>query len=178
LAISRELADLMDASLSLESAVGQGTCFRLRVTLPFGETPAPESFGISPVTGLAQRPPHRIRILVVEDNAINRRVAGEMISRLGYQVEYAFNGVEAIQRFENEEFDLILMDCHMPEMDGFEATRQLRARGDRVRIVSLTASAMDDERARCFAVGMDDFLAKPLTVASLRDALRRATLAA
>ena len=66
----------------------------------------------------------------------------------------------------------------MPEMDGFEATRQLRARGDRVRIVSLTASAMDDERARCFAVGMDDFLAKPLTVASLRDALRRAALAA
>ena len=88
------------------------------------------------------------------------------------------DGAEALAWLDQQRFDVVLMDCHMPEMDGFEATRQLRARGDRVRIVSLTASAMDDERARCFAVGMDDFLAKPLTVASLRDALRRAALAA
>ena len=70
------------------------------------------------------------------------------------------------------------MDCHMPEMDGFEATRQLRARGVRVPVIALTASAMDDERARCFAVGMDDFLSKPLTVANLRDALQRTAIAA
>ena len=65
------------------------------------------------------------------------------------------------------------MDCHMPELDGFEATRQLRARGLRVPIIALTASAIDDERAHCFVVGMDDFLSKPLTVASLRAALDR-----
>ena len=101
-----------------------------------------------------------------------------MLKRDGHRVVVAENGAEALACLDQQRFDVVLMDCHMPEMDGFEATRQLRARGDRVRIVSLTASAMDDERARCFAVGMDDFLAKPLTVASLRDALRRAALAA
>ena len=90
----------------------------------------------------------------------------------------AENGAVALALLEQQRFDVVLMDCHMPEMDGFEATRQLRARGERVRIIALTASAMDDERARCFAVGMDDFLAKPLTVASLRDALPRTAIAA
>ncbi|MEP7361694.1 MAG: response regulator [Acidobacteriota bacterium] len=176
LAISRELADLMDASLSVESAVGQGTCFRLRVKLPLGELPAAEPYAVSPVTGLAQRPPHRIRILVVEDNAINRRVAGEMISRLGYQVEYAFNGVEAIQRFDTQEFDLILMDCHMPEMDGYEATRRIRAMNSirrYVPIVALTAGATPIDRQKALNSGMDDYLAKPFRREELAALLQR-----
>jgi signal transduction histidine kinase/CheY-like chemotaxis protein len=176
LAISRQLAELMEASLSLESAVGQGTCFRLRVTLPLGPTPAAEPNPISRITGLAQRPPNRIRILVVEDNAINRRVAGEMISRLGYQVEYAFNGIEAVQRFEDEEFDLVLMDCHMPEMDGYEATKRIRAMHSMRRyvpIVALTAGATASDRQRALNSGMDDYLAKPFRRDELATLLQR-----
>ena len=110
-------------------------------------------------------------ILLVEDNLINQQVALGILQIQGYSVAVANNGREALDAYAKGAFDLILMDCHMPEMDGFEATLQLRAGGNRVRIIALTASAMEDERAHCFAVGMDDFLSKPLTAANLRDAL-------
>jgi len=97
-----------------------------------------------------------------------------MLKRDGHKVTVAENGVAVLAALDRQVFDVVLMDCHMPEMDGFEATSQLRARGDRVRVIALTASAMDDERAHCFAVGMDDFLSKPLTAKNLRDALLRA----
>jgi CheY-like chemotaxis protein len=100
-------------------------------------------------------------------------VAVAMLKRSGHRVTVAGNGLEVLARLAERQFDVVLMDCHMPEMDGFEATTQLRARGNRVRIIALTASAMEDERAHCFAVGMDDFLSKPLTAATLRDALDR-----
>jgi CheY-like chemotaxis protein len=90
----------------------------------------------------------------------------------------AEDGAAALAWLERQRFDVVLMDCHMPEMDGFEATQQLRARGVRIPVIALTASAMDDERARCFAVGMDDFLSKPLTAARLREALHRTAVAA
>lgn len=176
LAICRELAQLMDASLSVESTVGEGSCFRLRLTLPVGQPPPAEPGPVLPITGLSQRPPNRIRILVVEDNAINRRVAGEMITRLGYQVEYAFNGLEAIQRFEEEEFDLVLMDCHMPEMDGYEATRRIRALNSLRRyvpVVALTAGATPSDRQKALNAGMDDYLAKPFRRDELSALLQR-----
>jgi CheY-like chemotaxis protein len=110
-------------------------------------------------------------VLLAEDNPVNTRVAVAMLKRSGHRVTHAENGLAVLSHLADRQFDVVLMDCHMPEMDGFEATTQLRARGDRVRIIALTASAMDDERAHCFAVGMDDFLSKPLTAANLRDAL-------
>ena len=96
--------------------------------------------------------------------------AMEDVDCVGQQVG---DGFEVLQSLDQIAYDIVLMDCHMPELDGFEATRQLRARGLRVPIIALTASAMDDERAHCFAVGMDDFLSKPLTAANLRAALDR-----
>jgi CheY-like chemotaxis protein len=101
-----------------------------------------------------------------------------MLKRDGHRVVHAENGAAVLDCLARQTFDVVLMDCHMPEMDGFEATRQIRARAIAVRVVALTASAMDDERAHCFAVGMDDFLSKPLTAANLREALGRITRAA
>jgi len=110
---------------------------------------------------------HPTKVLVVEDNAVNQDLTKEMLVRLGCQVTLAEDGVEAVQAFEQGSFDLVFMDCQMPRMDGFEATRAMRdlerANRERARtpIVALTANAMDGDRDRCLAVGMDDYVAKP-----------------
>ncbi|WP_144965979.1 response regulator [Pseudomonas sp. DE0010] len=105
----------------------------------------------------------RARILLVEDNPVNQLVAKGMLAKLGCQVELATQGVEALARLEEQAFDLVLMDCNMPVMDGYEATRHIRERGrwPGLPIVALTANAMPEERERCRAAGMDDYLAKP-----------------
>lgn len=105
----------------------------------------------------------RARILLVEDNPVNQLVAKGMLAKLGCQVELATQGAEALARLEEQAFDLVLMDCNMPVMDGYEATRRIRERGHwpGLPIVALTANAMPEERDRCRAAGMDDYLAKP-----------------
>ena len=108
------------------------------------------------------------RILLAEDNAVNQVVALSMLKSFGCHVELAKKGLEAVAAFERERFDAILMDCHMPELDGFDATRAIRAleaaaHPNRVRmpVIALTANAMEGDRDRCLASGMDDYLAKP-----------------
>ena len=106
---------------------------------------------------------HRARILLVEDNPVNQLVAKGMLSKLGCDVVVAAHGGEALSRLEQKTFDLVLMDCNMPVMDGYEATRQIRHRGrwPKLAIVALTANAMPEERERCRSAGMNDYLAKP-----------------
>jgi CheY-like chemotaxis protein/HPt (histidine-containing phosphotransfer) domain-containing protein len=116
------------------------------------------------------------RILVVDDNAINLKVATHMLTRLGYHADVAGNGYEAIAALERVPYALILMDCHMPEMDGFAATSAIRAREGSDRhtpIIALTASALLSEREHCLRVGMDDFLSKPMTAEALAAMLTR-----
>jgi CheY-like chemotaxis protein len=118
-----------------------------------------------------------MRILLAEDNETNRRVAQFMLEKLGQRPDFAGNGVEAVEAWERQDYDLILMDCSMPEMDGFQATREIRqreaARGDgrRVAIVALTANAMKGDRERCLEAGMDGHISKPLSIAQLRESL-------
>lgn len=111
-------------------------------------------------TESAQR---RARVLLVEDNPVNQLVAKGMLSKLGCEVIVAAHGVEALDQLENSDFDLVLMDCNMPVMDGYEASRQIRRSGrwPQLPIVALTANAMSEERERCRAAGMNDYLAKP-----------------
>jgi signal transduction histidine kinase/ActR/RegA family two-component response regulator len=177
LSICRDLTKLMRGELKLESRLGEGSCFRLLVALPVENLllGAP-SEGENEAPGSGTRPPCATRILVVEDNAINRRVASEMLTRLGYEVVYAFNGHEALERYREVDVDLILMDCHMPEMDGYEATRRIRALDTMKRyvpIVALTAGATASDRQRALASGMDDYLAKPVRREELASLLDR-----
>jgi len=115
-------------------------------------------------------------ILVVEDNPINQRIAVKMLTRLGYRVDTANNGYEATARMTRARYDVVLMDCQMPEMDGYEATQRIRAMEARIArtpIVAVTANAMAADRERCLAAGMDDFLSKPLTLTGLEAMLTR-----
>jgi signal transduction histidine kinase/ligand-binding sensor domain-containing protein/DNA-binding response OmpR family regulator len=127
----------------------------------------------------AQRPPHPQlcgRVLVVEDQPLNREVAQGMLSSLGVAVETAVNGADALERLQLDSFDLVLMDCEMPVMDGFSATREVRRRaqpGQHLPVIALTADATLEGRAACRAAGMDDHLAKPFTREALHAMLRR-----
>ena len=116
----------------------------------------------------------RTRILLVEDNVVNQKVATKILEKLGYRCDIANNGREAFEAATKTEYNLILMDCQMPEMDGYEATRAIRQHeGERryTPIVALTASALQSDRDQCLNAGMDDVLTKPLHVGPLQEAL-------
>lgn len=124
-------------------------------------------------TRLAERIP--LRILVAEDNAINQKLALQMLRRMGYRADIAGNGVEVLEALERQPYDVILMDVQMPVMDGFEATRKILEKRSphRPRIVAVTANAMQGDRELCLAVGMDDYISKPIQVRQLQMALER-----
>jgi len=115
------------------------------------------------------------RILIVEDNIVNQRIAMRMAEQLGFEVDLAVNGVEALEATARRDYTAVLMDGEMPELDGFVATRLIRERerhdGRHVPIVAMTASAMAGDRERCVAAGMDEYVTKPITKDRLRDAL-------
>lgn len=118
----------------------------------------------------------KARILVVDDNLVNRKVVAGMLRKLGYESTAAEDGAEAVQAVESNEFDLVLMDCQMPVMDGYEAARKIRTRDDEIAsipIVALTANAMEGDRQRSLEAGMDDFLIKPIKLDVLKDALTK-----
>ena len=122
----------------------------------------------------AARPEHGARVLVVEDNAANLKVAMRMIERLGYRAGMAGNGVEAVKALGQIDYDAVLMDCQMPEMDGYEATRQIRRLERRhTPIIAMTASAMAGDRERCLAAGMDDYVSKPIKMHVVAAVLER-----
>lgn len=116
-------------------------------------------------------------VLLVEDNVINQQVACRMLEILGYQVCVAVNGFEALERLQTQPPDAILMDCHLPEMDGYTATQRIREQertlGRHVPIIALTANALAGERDRCLAAGMDDYLAKPFRMKDLEEVMQR-----
>jgi two-component system sensor histidine kinase/response regulator len=119
------------------------------------------------------------RILLAEDNPVNQKLAVRLLQRFGAHVEVAPNGLVALQALRDAHFDAVLMDCQMPLLDGYEATRQLRAPGSGVRnpkipVIALTAHALATDRAKCLAAGMDDYLTKPINPNHLQKALARA----
>jgi len=125
----------------------------------------------------AGTPARSLRILVAEDNLVNQRLAVRLLERAGHRVDLTANGRDAVEALGRAAYDLVLMDCQMPEMDGFEATRAIRAAEqgtDRhIPIVALTANAMQGDREKCLEAGMDDYLAKPFTNQTLAAVLAR-----
>jgi len=156
LPISRRLAEAMGGSLTLLRSDGSGSTFRLTVSLPSSDEPPPDEQSLR----IFNNP--RGRVLVVEDNAANRYVAEALLTHLECPPTLVENGEEALKRLEETEFDLILMDCQMPGMDGYETTRRARLMlTRRVPIIAMTANAMADHAKVCLEAGMDDFLPKP-----------------
>jgi CheY-like chemotaxis protein len=117
-----------------------------------------------------------MRILLAEDNSVNQMLAVRLLRGLGYTADVAGNGVEAVDAVDADRYDLVLMDVQMPEMDGLEATREIRARHgpSGPQIVAMTASAMAEDRDECLAAGMNDYVSKPIRVEELMSALERA----
>jgi signal transduction histidine kinase/ActR/RegA family two-component response regulator len=172
LSISRQLARLMGGRIEVASQVGVGTRFTLTVPAPVLAAPAANA---APAAGHAAAR-WDARVLIVEDNPVNLLVARRLIERTGCRVSSAANGEECLEKLALEPCDLIFMDCRMPVMDGFEATRRIRATeppGRRLPIVALTASAFPGDVEACRAAGMDDFVAKPFVFEQLTGALLR-----
>ncbi len=118
----------------------------------------------------------RPSILIAEDNLINQKVIERMVQKLGYRAHLVSNGREALDALARLPFGLVFMDCQMPEMDGFEACREIRNRdlaGDRIPIIAITANAMKGDRERCLAAGMDDYVSKPFKQDDLRTVLEK-----
>ena len=164
LAICHRLVSLMEGTLSLESTLGEGSCFMVQVSAPLAQGQAAPMQAASGY-GLPRS------VLLVEDNQVNLMVASRMLDALGCTYQTATNGEEALLAVEKQSFDAILMDCRMPVMNGYEATRRLRSQGYGRPILALTAGVTSEERAACAAAGMDAVLAKPMTKAKLSEAL-------
>jgi signal transduction histidine kinase/ActR/RegA family two-component response regulator len=170
LTICRKLVALMNGALELVSEPGHGSIFRFTLRLGLAESPA---VALSPAAQRIERPQRRLRILLAEDNAINQKVAARLLERMGHEVDLADDGRKAVAAVERAAYDLVLMDCQMPEMDGFAAARAIRLLdcGRTLPIVAMTANAMAGDRGRCLESGMDDYLAKPISLAKLQAGL-------
>jgi len=174
LTIVRQLVEMMKGNLGVDSEVGKGSKFWF--VIPLGIARDDE---ISEMPAIVAKPVVLTgKVLLVEDNPINQMVAKKMLEKTGLVSVLAENGKEALERLEQEEFDAVLMDCQMPEMDGFEATRLWREQeqmlsNGRLPIIAMTANVMQGDRERCLASGMDDYLGKPVRQAELGSVLQR-----
>jgi CheY-like chemotaxis protein/anti-sigma regulatory factor (Ser/Thr protein kinase) len=204
LAISKTLVELMGGTIGVHSEPGTGSTFWFTLPLiaatqsqgdvqaavsPPASAPARAPVAVPVLVDAVGEPPaapraavaaqsSARRLLLVEDNFVNERVAVYMLAKLGYPVDVARHGREAIDMLSKAAYDLVLMDCQMPEMDGFEATRIIRDRASTVLdheipVVAMTANAFPEDRARAIAAGMNDFLAKPVDRSVLGDMLEK-----
>ena len=173
LAITRQFCILMGGNIAAQSKLGEGTTFEFSVKLAF---PDPTSIQVEPCNVQSYTKLKSLSILLVEDNFINQQVMLAILKSLEIKVEVANDGVEALTMLTHSQpatFDLILMDCQMPNLDGYEATRRIRAgvAGDifsKIPIIALTANTMNSEREKCLGAGMNEYLTKPISTDTLR----------
>ena len=177
LAIVSQLVELMGGELGLESEAGEGATFWFELPLDVSHfSPRRASAGQTQSGSKLHG-----RVLLAEDNPVNQMVAAKMLEKIGLQTETASNGEEALQRLQQADaaYDLVLMDCQMPEMDGFEATRHIRrlaihsASGGPMPVIAMTANVMEGDRQRCLDAGMDDYLGKPVKMEELEKLCRQ-----
>ena len=174
LAIARELVELMGGTISAGSILGEGSTFWFELVLgrPLAEETPVAARDIAAAEAMAWATPPLV--LVAEDSQVNQIVAARSLERCGCNVEVVGDGRQALAALAAKRFDAVLMDCQMPELDGYEATAELRRReapGERVPVIAMTAQAMDGDRERCLEAGMDDFISKPMKFDALRSVL-------
>ena len=179
LAISRRLANAMGGEVGVESELGRGACFWLDIPFPdtdlepiapHEDEPTALSHPLDPDQGSS--------ILLVDDDEVNRLVIGGMLKKVGHRVSFALDGRQAVREVSKQDFDLVIMDMHMPEMDGIDATRAIRTlkhRRSNVPIIGLTADAIAENRSAYMDSGLNDLLTKPISAAELLGAVRRFT---
>ncbi|GJI99538.1 hypothetical protein RugamoR64_00770 [Duganella rhizosphaerae] len=181
LAICRELVVLMGGNIGCVSSPGTGA--RFEFDLPAKLAPAPvgapsPALSTPPMTATPQAAPTTRRVLLVEDNEMNRQLAHILLARLGWQVDDVADGEQALDAFARQRYDLVLMDCMMPVMNGYDACRRLREREAaagalHTTVIALTASAIEGDRQRCLEAGMDDYLSKPFSAAEFNAMMAR-----
>jgi CheY-like chemotaxis protein len=179
LAISAQLVHMMDGRIWAEGEPGQGSVFHFTAQFaPVEAGEIPQSAQAAAELAGASATAPSLRILLVEDNRINRKIATRMLESQGHRVATAENGRQGVDRFRDGDFDVVLMDVQMPEMDGFEATQAIRtleaATGHRIPIIAMTAHAMKGDRERCLEAGMDGYVSKPVAAEDLRQAILEA----
>ena len=174
LAITSKLIELMGSNLAVESNFGEGSKFFFTLKLPIIKEDDVEVDMDS--KKMIRDVYNKHHILLVEDNKVNQKVTQKMFEKMGYEIDVASNGLEALDYFENGHYDLILLDCQIPIINGFDVTREIRRReGDygeqQVKIIAMTAESDIDVKEKCLNVGMNDFIQKPVSFKSLRKAV-------
>ena len=171
LSISSKLIKMMNGNISVKSELGKGSVFHFEIELAEGKAPVINENKEKKITDKFTNS----SILVVEDMKVNLMLLTKILQKHGCKVSSAMNGKEAVEKVLNNNYDLVFMDCQMPEMDGFEATRIIRQRedGKHTKIVALTADAMTGDREKCLSAGMDDYLNKPLRQEQITQILQK-----
>ena len=205
LAIARQLVHLMQGEIGVTSQLGQGSTFWFTACFAppsagHDDAPADPELLVTDGSAAGERAAERqpansqlapnpsspsawslrstVRILLAEDNAINQKVAIRMLAKLGYHADTVADGKEVLEALQLIPYDIIFMDCHMPELDGYETTRRIRLTDARpIHIIAITANAMEGDRKKCLDAGMNDYIPKPLKASDIQAALGRWHLA-
>lgn len=180
LAVSQQLVNLMGGHIKVDSELNEGSKFYFSLILPVSPTneeyPIKIDSSVNRSSPELERMKEKLSVLLVEDNIINQKLAARLLEKMGCLVDIADDGVVAVNMFKRSPYDVVFMDCQMPNMDGFEATskiREMESDKSHTPIIALTANSLPEDRARSFEVGMDEFLTKPILKDKLRNALEK-----